>query len=129
MEGLLRRIRDKIMHMESQKAKDLAENESGSEGFPSETDAASLQGTENTSGEQSSSTAGKQDENMPSGMEERYKALLLGDGDFVNIDRSNQDDIRLSLESIKEVVSDEDWVTAEVINSNLSKQPLPITTE
>ena len=103
------------MHMESQKAKDLAENESGSEGFPSETDAAGLQGTENTSGEQSSSTAGKQDENMPSGMEERCKALLLGDGDFVNIDRSNQDDIRLSLESIKEVVSDEDWVTAEVI--------------
>ena len=54
------------------------------------------------------------DDNMSLGMEERYKAILLGDGDFVNIDRSNQD-IRLSLESIKEVVSDEDWVTAEVI--------------
>ena len=47
------------------------------------------------------------------GIEERYKAILLGDGDFVNIDRSDQD-IRLSLESIKEVVSDEDWVTAKV---------------
>ena len=60
------------------------------------------------------SLAGKQDENMSSGMEERYKEILLGDGDFVNIDRSNQD-IRLSLENIKEVVSDEDWVTGKVI--------------
>lgn len=99
--------------MESQKVNDSAENELGAESLPSE-DAAVLQGTENTSGEQSGSTASNQDENMSSGMEERYKAILLGDGDFVNIDRSNQD-IRLSLESIKEVVSDEDWVTAEVI--------------
>ena len=60
------------------------------------------------------SLADKQDENIPLGMEERYKAILLGDGDFVNIDRSDQD-IRLSLENIKEVVSDEDWVTGKVI--------------
>ena len=91
--------------MEAQKADNVAENELGSEGFPSETDAAGLSVTENTSSEQ--------DDNMSSGMEERYKAILLGDGDFVNIDRSDQD-IRLSLESIKEVVSDEDWVTAKV---------------
>ena len=100
--------------MESQKANDSAENELGSEGLTSETEGAELQVTENTSNEQLSSTADKQDENISLGMEERYKAILLGDGDFVNIDRSNQD-IRLSLESIKEVVSDEDWVTAEVI--------------
>ena len=72
--------------METQKADDVAENE-----FPSS----------------------EQDDNMSSGMEERYKAILLGDGDFVNIDRNDQD-IRLSLENIKEVVSDEDWVTAKV---------------
>ena len=59
------------------------------------------------------SLADKQDESLSFGMEERYKAILLGDGDFVNIDRSNQD-IRLRLENIKEVVSDEDWVTAKV---------------
>ena len=81
---------------------------------PSETDSAGLQITENTSGEQPDSTADKQDENISLGMEERYKAILLGDGDFVNIDRSDQD-IRLSLENIKEVVSDEDWVTGKVI--------------
>ena len=93
------------MDMEAQKANDAAEDELGSEGLPSETDTAGLPVTENTSSEQ--------DDNMSSGMEERYKAILLGDGDFVNIDRSDQD-IRLSLESIKEVVSDEDWVTAKV---------------
>lgn len=91
--------------MEAQKVNDAAENELGSEGLPSETDTAGLPVTENTSSEQ--------DDNMSSGMEERYKAILLGDEDFVNIDRSDQD-IRLSLESIKEVVSDEDWVTAKV---------------
>ena len=95
-------------------ANDSAENESDSEGLSSETDAAGLQGTENPSGEQSNSTVGKQDENMSSGMEERYKAILLGDEDFVNIEHSDQD-IRLNIENIKEVVSDEDWVTAEVI--------------
>ena len=91
--------------MEAQKANNVAENEMGSEGFLSETDTAGLPVTENTSSEQ--------DDNMSFGMEERYKAILLGDGDFVNIDRSDQT-IRLSLENIKEVVSDEDWVTAKV---------------
>ena len=100
--------------MESQKVNDSAENGLGSEGLPSETDTAGLPVTENTSSEQSNSTANKQDENTSSGMEERYKAILLGDGDFVNIEYSDQD-IRLNIEHIKEVVSDEDWVTAEVI--------------
>ena len=99
--------------MEFLKTNNLTENELGSGGLPSETDTAGLQAAENTSGERSSSTASKQDENMPSGMEERYKAILLGDGDFVNIDHSNQD-IMLNIENIKEVVSDEDWVTAKV---------------
>lgn len=91
--------------MEAQKANNVVENEIGSEGFPSETDTAGLPVIENTDSEQ--------DDNMSSGMEEGYKAILLGDGDFVNIDRSDQT-IRLSLENIKEVVSDEDWVTAKV---------------
>ena len=91
--------------MEAQKANDVAENELSPEGFTPETDTAGLPITENTSSEQ--------DDNMSSVMEERYKAILLGDGDFVNIDRSNQA-IRLSLENIKEVVSDEEWVTAKV---------------
>ena len=90
------------------------ENKLDPECLPSETNTTGLQVTENTCGKQSSSIVSKQDEDMSSGMEERYKAILLGDGDFVNIDRSNQD-IRLSLENIKEVVSDEDWVTAKVI--------------
>lgn len=93
---------------------DSAENELGSEGLPSETDSAGLQDTENTNGEQSDSAASRQDENMSSGMEERFRAILLGEGDFVNIDHSDQD-IRLNIENIKEVVSDEDWVTAKVI--------------
>ena len=100
--------------MESQKVNDSAENELGSEGLPSETDTAGLQGTENTNGEQSGSTVSKQDEKTSSGMIERYKAILLGDEDFVNIDHSDQD-ISLNIENIKEVVSDEDWVTAKVI--------------
>ena len=91
--------------MEAEKANDLVENELGSEGFPPETDTTGLPVTENTGSEQ--------DDNMSSGMEERYKAILLGDGDFVNIDRSDQD-IRLSLENIKKAVSDEDGVTAKV---------------
>ena len=95
-------------------ANNSTENELGSEGLPSETDTAGLQDTENTSDEQSGSTDSKQDENMTSGMEERYKAILLGDDDFVNIEHSDQD-IRLNIENIKKVVSDEDWVTAEVI--------------
>ncbi len=91
--------------VEAQKANDAAENELSSAGVPSETDNAGLSVTENTNSER--------DDNMSSGMEERYKAILLGDGDFANIDRSNQD-IRLSIERIKEVVSDENWVTAKV---------------
>ena len=93
---------------------DSAENESGSEDLSSETDTAGLQVTERPNGGQSDSAVSKQDENMSSGMEERYKAILLGDEDFVNIERSDQD-IRINIERIKEVVSDEDWVTAEVI--------------
>lgn len=93
---------------------DSTENELDSEGLSFETDTAGLQDTENTSDEQSGSMDGKQDENVTSGMEERYKAILLGDDDFVNIEHSDQD-IRLNIENIKEVVSDEDWVTAEVI--------------
>ncbi|MDE5748888.1 MAG: hypothetical protein K2I21_15095 [Acetatifactor sp.] len=99
--------------MESQKANDSAEHELSSEGLLSETDSAGLQVTENISDEQSSSTVGQQDENMSSGMEERYKAILLEDGDFVNIDHGDEDR-KLNIENIKEVVSDEDWVTARV---------------
>lgn len=89
---------------ESQEPSLSASADNGND-FPSETDTAGLPITENTGSEQ--------DDTISSGMEERYKAILLGDGDFVNIDRSNQA-IRLSLENIKEVVSDEDWVTAKV---------------
>lgn len=98
---------------ESQKENASAEHGFSSEGLSSGTDGTGLQVTENTSGEQSSDTASKQDEDMPSGMEERYKAILLEDGDFVNIDHRDED-IRLIIENIKEVVSDEDWVTAKV---------------
>lgn len=92
--------------MESQKANDSVEHELSSEGLPSETDSTGQQVTDNTSDEQSGSTTNNQAEIW-------YKAILLGNGDFVNIDRSNQDR-RLNIENIKEVVSDEDWVTAKI---------------
>lgn len=81
---------------ESQKENASAEHGFSSEGLPYGADGAGLLVAE---------------EDMPSGMEERYKAILLGEGDFIDV---NYKDSRLNLENIKEVVSDEDWVTAKV---------------
>ncbi len=89
-----------------------AEHESGSEGLPPETDAGS-QAAENTGGEQSGRTADNQEEDISSGMEERYKAILLGEEDFVNIDHRDEDR-RLNIENIKEAFSDDDWAMAKV---------------
>lgn len=99
--------------MESQKVNDSAEYELSPEDLLSETDSAGPQVSENLNDEQSGSTVGQQDANMSSGMEERYKAILLEDGGFVNIDHRDEDR-KLNIENIKEVVSDEDWVTARV---------------
>lgn len=99
--------------MESQKANDSAEHELSSEDLLSETDSAGLQVTENISDEQSSSTVGQQDENMSSGMEDMYKAILLGEEDFINVDHK-EEDRKINIENIKKVVTDEDRITARV---------------
>lgn len=97
---------------ESQKKNASAEHGFSSEGLPSGTDGAGAHVTENTSGEQSSGTASKQDEGMPSGMEDKYKAILLGEEDFVRID-FRVEDKSLNIKNIKQVVSEDD-VAAEV---------------
>lgn len=99
--------------MEPQESNDLVQHESGSETLPSEIDSAGQQVTESTRNEQSSDTASMQDENMTSEMEELYKAILFGEEDFVRIDYRGEDK-SLNIKDIKKVVSDEDWVTAEV---------------
>ncbi len=53
------------------------------------------------------------DEDILPEMNQRYKAILLGNRDFVNIEHSDKD-IRLNIENIKDVVSDEEGVTAKV---------------
>lgn len=83
---------------ESQKENASAEHGFSSEGLPSGTDGAGSQVAE---------------EDKPSGMEDMYKAILLGGEDFINVDHK-EEDRKLNIENIKEVVSDEDWVTARV---------------
>lgn len=83
------------------------------EGLPSGTDGAGAQSADNAGNGQSGDIVSEQDEIALSDMREKYKAILLGEGDFVNVDHKDEDR-RLNLENIKEVVSDEDWVTAEI---------------
>lgn len=74
---------------------------------------AESQAYEYASTEKSGDIVSEQDENALSDMREKYKAILLGKEDFVIIDF--RDGYRsLNIDNIKWVVSDEDWVTAEV---------------
>ncbi len=72
------------------------EQGSSSESLPSETDDAGLQSAE---------------EDKPVGMEESYRAILLGEGDFCDY---NDKDRRINIENIKEVVTESEGVTAKV---------------
>lgn len=100
--------------MESQKVTGSVGQESQFAGdLPAETDGAGSQSEEYASDEKLGGIVSEQDENALSDMREKYKAILLGEEDFVRIDR--RDGYRsLNIGNIKEVVSDEDWVTAEV---------------
>lgn len=82
--------------------------ESGSDGLSSE---AGGDGMRDAEGE-----SGGQGDDASSDVRERYQAILLGEEGFVHIvnDDHRDRDKRMNLENIKEVVSDEDWVTARV---------------
>ncbi|MCM1057433.1 MAG: hypothetical protein NC517_07500 [Firmicutes bacterium] len=97
---------------ESQKENASAEQGFSSEDLPSETDGPGSQAAEEDKPSETEGT-GEQvaEEDKPSGMEDMYKAVLLGE-DFINVD--HKEDRKLNIENIKEVVSDEDWVTARV---------------
>lgn len=92
---------------------DSAEYELSSESLSSGTDGTGLQVTEIISDEQRKETANKRNENMQSETEERYKAILYGKEDIARIDYRGSDK-SLNIENIKKVVSDEEWITAEV---------------
>lgn len=64
------------------------------------------------SAETSSGIVSVQDENVLSEAEERYKAILLGDGEFVNIDIMDHNR-KLTLENIGEAVTDDDSIKVE----------------
>lgn len=99
---------------ESQKENASTEHGFSSESLPSGTDGAGSQIAEEDTPSATDGTGSQvAEEDMPSGMEEKYKAILLGEGDFINVDHKDEDR-RLNLENIKEVVSDEDWVTAKI---------------
>lgn len=66
----------------------------------------------NAGGEQSSGTVSMQDENVLSEMEEKYKAILLSNGEFVNIDIVDNKR-KLSLENIGKAVTDDDSIKVE----------------
>lgn len=93
---------------ESSEAGGLTEQESGSDGLSSEAGSDGMRGAEGESGGQGEDTS--------TDVRARYKAILLGEEDFVHIvNEDHRDrDKRMNLENIKEVVSDEDWVTARV---------------
>lgn len=93
---------------ESREVSGSTERESGSDGLSSE---AGSDGMRDAEGE-----SGGQGEDASLDVRERYKAILLGEKDFVHIvnDDHRDRDKRMNLENIKEVVSDEDWVTARV---------------
>lgn len=100
--------------MEAQDVTGSAGQESEFAGdLSSETDGTGSQSDEYASGEKSGGIVSEQDEYALSEMKEKYKAILLGEEDFIIIDR--RDGYRsLNIGNIKEVVSDDDWVTAEV---------------
>lgn len=106
-------VKGSDVDMESQQEKDSVEHELSSETLPSGTDNTGQQATENTDDEYSNNATNKTDKDISSEMEEKYKAILLGNEDFINIDLRDGDR-KLNIENIKEVVSDEDWVTARV---------------
>lgn len=93
--------------MESQEVDDSAEYELVTKELSSETNSAQSQVGEDASDNQSNSISDKQDEEVQSAIEESYKAILLGGGDFVSTDLHNME---LNLENIREAVTDDDSV-------------------
>ncbi|MCH5270915.1 MAG: hypothetical protein J1E83_09225 [Lachnospiraceae bacterium] len=64
----------------------------------------------NENSEQSSNISNEQSENPVLSIGESYKAILLGNGDFISTDLGNKE---LNIEDIGEVVTDDDSITVQ----------------